>query len=268
MQKGKLVKLILLIVALVLDAAICTIFMIGGTKVGNDDYVVYGFLVLFVSLPLFIWGIISTAKTNHTIQVPKKQPSQLEKLVKEKIKTLPNLNFGVWGSFNVNKIDVEGVIKYAEKQNVDINKQLEFVMQTVNKWCELINQNIQYFINYFVSSGVTWFDDYPFWKNYNTNPKQYTDEKCFEILKNISLCDEKDFEPYLEINTTKNIVDYLKNKIPFFNIEKYINEIKVEFVTFNKDSFSIQVSDINSSCLCGAYEEFDEELKGLDFHNF
>lgn len=263
------IKLAVWICITMVVSAFCVIMMIGGVKVDNDDYIVAGFFVMFLSLPLFIGAIVSTIKNKNIDKIKKEkvQISELEKIIRNKIKELPDLDFAEWGKFDKNKIEFDGIIDYVKTITDNFERQVELAFKLYNKRYMLVQNHVRYLINYFVSSGVGFFEDVPFWKNYNTNPKIYTDEKCFEILKKDKLYG-KDFNLYYEKDTTKNIVEYLNKKIPFFDAEKYVKEIKIEYITFNEKSFSIQISDKYSDCLCGAYEEFDDNLEGLDWHNF
>ena len=263
------IKLVIWICITILVSAFCVIMMIGGAKVNNDDYIVAGFFVMFLSIPLFIAAIVSTIKNKEMDKIKKEkiQISKLEKTVRIMIKELPDLDFAEWGKFDKNKIQIDPLIDYVKTITDNFERQVELVFKLFNKRYMLIQKHVRYLINYFVYSGIGYFEDVHFWKNYNTNPKIYTDEKCFEILNKEKLYG-KDFNLYLKKDTTKSIVEYLNNKIPFFDAEKYVKEIKIEYIYFNEETFSIQISDKYLDCLCGAYEEFNDDLEGLDFHNF
>lgn len=58
-MKNNKITLILWIIFSIVFIVFFTILVIGGTKVSNDDLVVFGALALIIFVPLSIWGIIS-----------------------------------------------------------------------------------------------------------------------------------------------------------------------------------------------------------------
>lgn len=70
MEKKSRNKLIALIIFAILTTAFCVIFIIGGTKVNNDNYVVFGVIGLMIFLTYSIWEIISTIR--------KQKPNDIE----------------------------------------------------------------------------------------------------------------------------------------------------------------------------------------------
>jgi hypothetical protein len=61
----------------------------------------------------------------------------------------------------------------------------------------------------------------------------------------------------------------LRQNMPMFNWDYFPGGIVPEHLTFQDGSTSFQCSDSSGGViLCHAYCEFDEDLKGIDWHNF
>ena len=117
--------------------------------------------------------------------------------------------------------------------------------------------------------------DSEFWLYYRKCKDKYSDEQCQEIFDNVTeneidLYDlvDKHSEKGLMSEFEVDIEKFIKDKFEFFDYEAFWQGIEFECVYFKKDTVSIQFSDNTCNLFCGAYEEFDEQLHPLDYHNF
>ena len=111
--------------------------------------------------------------------------------------------------------------------------------------------------------------DNQFWDNYLTN-EDYSDDECAEIFSEIATKEfEQSLTKYLDIDTELDIGDVIKENFKFFDYDKFLSSIKIEYLYLTIDNeMSIQLSDKHQSAFVGAYEIFDEDLNGKDWHNF
>lgn len=190
----------------------------------------------------------------------------LEKTIKDKIS---DVDFGSLGKISKENIDIDFLLDKVDF-NSDYSTQIDSIIAKCNDWKVIIEKNNQYIINYFMDMVLieTDYSNNPFWENYLTDETKYNNEKCLEIFrKTYTKQFEKEIDKYCTKQDTKDIGQLFKKHFKFFDYDKFIQNIKV-ILFLDDDKFCIDMTDKYESCLCGAYEEFDENLKGYEWHNF
>ena len=237
------------------------------------------FNILQFILFIIFFGIVIT--TTHII-IPylekkkeilrKEEEVNKNKILENKIKEqIQDFDFGVLGKIKKEIIDIDNIITEAKKQNNNISEQVKFAINKINEWKDIIEKHHQYIINYFMSMVLieTADTDNPFWDYYITDKNIYNNEKCLQIFREKYTEEfEKELNKYEVKENPKNIDEIFKNHFSFFDYDEYIKDVHIRYLTLNINTFSIQINDLYSTCLCEAYEEFDKDLNGLDWHNF
>lgn len=109
------------------------------------------------------------------------------------------------------------------------------------------------------------------WRRYRKN--KYSDEQCLQIFD--SAMNDVDLEAegakYDEYGlAAENVTDielFIKEKMPFFDIDTLMKSLRLESLSIDSDGFSLQLSDKTSEIFCGAYERFEDWIP-QDWHNF
>ena len=109
-----------------------------------------------------------------------------------------------------------------------------------------------------------WWDDWCFSEKEKSLGKlqieQLRNERAKQLLSEIDL--------YLDKQFIRDIKDLYKKYLPYFDYESFMKSVKIEYMVFDENYFSIQLSDKKMEFFCSAYESFDKELIGTDWHNF
>ena len=188
-----------------------------------------------------------------------------------------------FGNFDFGKL---GIVGKNEELSIDfdiadLNEKLKTNLtdeEAVQKTCEMLQcwqekvlKYNNYFVNYFLyqllmeSSNNT----NPFWLGYEVDKKD-DEEKYTDIFSEIVTDDFlKTLKPYLQVDTNLDMGEVFKQNFKFFDYDKFMHSIEIEYVCLTIDNeLTIQLSDQNNSAFCSAYERFDENLNGKDWHNF
>jgi len=185
-------------------------------------------------------------------------------------KNISKISFGKLGKFSIEKINIDDIFNELKYKNIEKEKQYTIASKILNDWKNLIETHNQYIINYFMSI--------PFITNgFDEN----WDELCFlEKQKNLGEKElenlrkeyeenlQNEIEMYLNKQSTKDIRELYEKYFPLFDYDKFLNSIELEYLNFGINNFSIQLSDKENILFCAAYESFDKNLQGLDWHNF
>lgn len=207
-----------------------------------------------------------------------KQKKQLIEDEKAKINEFANkireniddIDFGVLGKISKNKIDIDDIIEKTTELDVDMSQKVNFAVNIIKEWKYIIEKYSQYIINYFMGFVLieTNDSDNPFWEHYLTDENEYDNEKCLEIFRKVYTKEfEKETDKYYTKENTLDIKNLFKKHFPFFDYDKFMQNVRVTIALY-KDWFIVDMNDKYQSCLCGAYEQFDKDLNGHDWHNF
>lgn len=163
------------------------------------------------------------------------------------------ITIGDFGKFAKNKIETNNIAK-----------------EKVLFWEYLIQSNGQYIVNYFMSMPLRyhaieeWWDDWCFSEKEKSLGKvhiaQLRNEREKQLLSEIDI--------YLNKQNPTDIKDLYKKYLPYFNYDGFIKSVKIEYMSFDDNYFSIQLSDKKMEFFCSAYESFNKDLNGTDWHNF
>lgn len=226
-------------------------------------------------MPVFIicWAIIIGFVVVWYVVAKLKQRKEVKSIVSTQ-KDLPNVNvtsisLGYLGNFDTKNIEVDYLLEdCAKSENKAENEKLanEKFVEIKN----LIENHSQYIINYFMSmpfagNGIdeNW-DDAIFTKE----QKSLGEEKLQLLRGDVEKKINDEIKPYLKKDTTLDIAELYKKYLPYFDYDAFIKTIELEYLHIESNGFSIQLSDKNMDLFCAAYESFDMELKGWDWHNF
>lgn len=180
------------------------------------------------------------------------------------------ITFGQFGKFPKNKIDTSGIFEELDFQKVDKAEQVKKAAEIINFWENLIETNSQYLVNYFMSRPILTFDIEQWWDDWCfTNEEKKLDEDKLEQLRRqrgAQLLSEIDL--YLDKENLRDIRDLYEKYLPYFDYERFINSINIEYIYFDVEYFNIQLSDRKMDFFSSAYERFDKNLQGCDWHNF
>lgn len=185
------------------------------------------------------------------------------------------IDFGILGTISSDKFNVYfslDDLNYELNCSFDEQQAVDYVISKLQWWQKTINEHKYFFANYFLHCMIlfTAGTDSHFWEGYIIDENQYDDAKCSQIFDSIMT---PEFEESLEIYTNKDtklyLGDLIKEEFAFFDFDKFMKGIKLEYITFAlRNELAIQLSDEKYSAFCGAYENFSENLEGLDYHNF
>lgn len=198
-----------------------------------------------------------------------------EMLSKEIRERINSFNFGKLGVANKDKINVNFTLdELNEELNCSFNKQqaVDYFVSKLKVWQNRITEHSNYIVNYFLYNMIIFTEatDKGFWEGYIKDENKYNDEYCLSIFKETITPEFKNIlKTYLEKDTTLYLGDLIKEKFIFFDFDKFMNAINFEYITISMNNeLSIQFSDEKLSAFCGVCESFDENLNGLDYHNF
>ena len=177
-----------------------------------------------------------------------------EKVEEQKVQSVIEfVTIGDFGKFAKNKIETNNIAK-----------------EKVLFWENLIQSNSQYIVNYFMSMPLRhhaieeWWDNWCFSEKEKSLGKlqiaQLRDEREKQLLSEIDL--------YLDKQNPIDIKELYKKYLPYFDYDGFMKSVKIEYMSFDDNYFSIQLSDRKMEFFCSAYESFDKDLKGTDWHNF
>ena len=168
-----------------------------------------------------------------------------------------------------------------ERLDLSNEKAIEKVKKFIFSIKEKINSNKSYLKNYFLTMALETYteNENPFWGKYMLNGYKFKDYENISMTDFLSQKDidkiEKALTQFDEYGITKKISfdaeKFFKDKFKWFDIDSYIKSIKIERVSFNMintETMTVQLSDAYDAVLCGAYDEFDEKLSPIDWHNF
>lgn len=180
------------------------------------------------------------------------------------------ITLGQFGKFAKNKIEKNDIMKRLEYQKVEKELRVQKEVEIVKFWEKLIEENSQYIVNYFMSVPLRehaieeWWIDWCF----SEAEKNLGEEKLEQLRseKEKQLLSELDM--YVDKQNVRDIRDLYKKYLPYFDYDKFMDSIKIEYINFDVDYCSIQLSDKNMEFFCAAYESFDRDLNGTDWHNF
>ena len=187
----------------------------------------------------------------------------------KKIKDLIDFefDFGDFGVVAKENIDFDDIPRLEE----DNEKSVEYSLSKAKEWAEKVKQNKNYFVNYFLYMMLLDVNDRDsqFWENYRANVKEFSNEDCQRIFDETFTEDfNKSLDKHLKVGATKCIGDIIKDKFKFFNYEQFVKGITLRITITKKNHLCLSLSDKFNDVFCEAFEEFDENLDGLAYHNF
>ena len=179
------------------------------------------------------------------------------------------INLGILGKFKSNQIDTALIIEDLNHKKIEPNLQSQQAKSIVKNWKELIENNSQYIINYFLSHDIINFGLDENFDNWIFGEDTDLDETEKDKLREQYQTEiNEQINTYLNKENPKDIKELYQKYFKHLDYDKFISTIKLEYLHMDSDSFSIQLSDKNFILFCSAYESFDNELDGLDWHNF
>ena len=103
----------------------------------------------------------------------------------EKIKDLMDFNFD-FGDFGVvakENIDFDNIPRLEN----DNKKSIDYSLEKAKGWSQKVEQNKNYFVNYFLYMMLLDVNDRDsqFWENYRANVKEFSNEECQRIFDEI-----------------------------------------------------------------------------------
>ena len=180
------------------------------------------------------------------------------------------ITIGQFGRFPKNKIETKNIVsdlKFKNINNIEFSKGTEDV---VNYWINLIKKNSQYIVNYFMSMPLRhhafeeWWDDWCFSEEEksldNDKLEKIREERKYQLMSEIDL--------YLDKQNTKDIRELYQKYLPYFDYDQFVSSIELEYINLTNEYLDIQLSDKKMEFFCAAYESFDKDLNGTDWHNF
>ncbi len=116
-----------------------------------------------------------------------------------------------------------------------------------------------------------------FWDNEDTLTEKYKEAELSEdkvYTDEVSEAISELFDAYYDTPNDgsvnkPDVEKILRKKLPMFDFDELIATIEPEYCALDVSSVSFQSSDgWDQSIMCAAYDEFDENLVGRDWHNF
>lgn len=263
----------------------CILFGLYGIVclIDYEDLVITYALVFIVVMTISICGVatlyrkqkekqaqLKLAERTRRYREQEQKEQALEVLVKPKLKAVKLGNLGVF-STEKDSLGFGYLLARALERHDEVDAQISFVLETVEVWRKQIESHSQYIINYFMFNAIenTHDTDTGFWLDWNIDEKKYPNEKCLEIFhQKYDNIIKNEISEYLAKDTTKDIKELFQKHFPFFAYDEFTAGIMLENLSYDLDTFSIQISDKTSSVFCGAYEQFNSDLEGIDWHNF
>ena len=179
------------------------------------------------------------------------------------------ISLGILGKFKPSQIDTALIIEDLNYKKIEPSLQSQQAKSIAKNWKELIENNSQYIINYFLSHDIISygldenFDNWIFGEN-----NDFSEAEKDKLREQYQTEINKQINVYLNKENPKDIKELYQKYFTHLNYDNFISTIKLEYLHMDSDSFSIQLSDKNFILFCSAYESFDNELNGLDWHNF
>lgn len=209
------------------------------------------------------WYVVAKLKQKSELKSTKIENSDLQQV---KITTI---SLGYLGEFDTAKINTKYLQQNCEKsKNKAENEQLFNVKFAELK--TLIESHSQYIINHFMSMLLYLGEFDQMWDKWLFDEKQkgLSEEELDKLRKEVGKKVLAEIPSYLEKETKKDIAELYKKYLPYFDYNKFVKTIELEYLNLEIDGFSVQLSDKNMELFCGAYESFDLNLNGYDWHNF
>lgn len=185
-----------------------------------------------------------------------------------KIKEMIDVTFD-FGEFGVVKKEN---INFTELPRLSYDKEdtksIEFSLNAIKQWAELVKNNKNYFFNYLmhiVLQGV--YDiDIKFWENYRLKADKITNEECYAAFDKFN--NEEfwnDLEKYLKVGTDLSIKEVF-DKFDFFDYDAFINGLTFEIAFTENNCLCLIIKDKFNSVM-DVFAMFDKKLKMLEYHN-
>ena len=217
-------------------------------------------IAIVISFPL-VWYIVAKFKQRGNLETTElnKEQIRLEKEIKSHIS---DVDLGCFGKFSKEKIDISWLLC------VEDNK--DKVVEKFTNWKNIIENNSQYIINYFMTRPLMYFDFDETWDDWwlTDDQKMMEEEDLILLRENKQKKIQKELDKYLQKETILDIKEIYKKYLPKFDYNTFINSIKLEYLTIGEDDISLQLSDKEWIFFCAAYINFDKDLKDFDWHNF
>lgn len=166
----------------------------------------------------------------------------------------------------------------------DVPREPEAYAETLEKYInereQFVKKNQKQIDDYFLYRLIENFVDcgYPFWETEQAILPKYKDKFTEEDYENIydehsdeiyelqNEFDDKPNDGSIEKTDVKSMIERI---FPMFNLEGLIKSIKTDGMNFEGAYMEVQFSDgWGDEFYCSAYEEFDENLRPQDWHNF
>lgn len=189
-------------------------------------------------------------------------------IVKRNLAGVSDISFGAFGVFPKEKIDVDYIFSELEYQNVEKEEQERIALRIFNEWKSIIESNSQYIVNYFMSRPFDTFGMNECWDKWWIVEKNKDEEEIERLRSEIERQILDELNLYLDKQNILDIKNLYKKYLPYFDYDKFLNGIKIEYLHLLVDSFSVQLSDVEMDFFCAAYESFDKDLNGRDWHNY
>lgn len=225
------------------------------------------------------WGVFKKKKlkeNNENLDIERKVTGIDEEMLSQKIReNINSFNFGKLGVANKEKISVHFTLdEFNEELNSSFNEQqiIDYIVKNLKEWQERISKHSNYFVNYFLYYMVIFTEatDSGFWRGYLKDENECNEITALNVFKETMTPEFKtNLKIYLEKDTALYLGDLIKERFTFFDFDRFMNGINFEYISLSlNNEFSVQFSDEKESAFCGVYEIFDENLNGLDYHNF
>ncbi len=212
---------------------------------------------------VLVWYVVAKLKQKKQVEHAEIENKDLPQL------KITSISLGYFGEFNASKIG----IKYLQEDCVKSENKAENEQLLSTKFAELktlIESHSQFIINYFMSMPLDLGEFDEMWDEWLFDEKQkgLSEEELNKLRKDLGKKVLAEMPTYLEKETEKDIAELYKKYLPYFDYNKFVKTIELEYLNLEIDGFSVQLSDKNMELFCAAYESFDLNLNGYDWHNF
>lgn len=227
---------------------------------------------LLVCLIAIVLSII-TFKIFHKIKDKKqiikyRKKRELEVQYENHVKELINVefDFGEFGIVKKDKIDFD----FMPRLSNDINdeKSIKHSINAYKKWAERVSKNKNYLVNHFMYDIINNVIelDIKFWENYRKNDKM-TNEDCEKAFGKLDLNKiELEVKPYLEKETDLKINDIFDKYFKYFNYKEFVEGLDVGVSLSEENHLCVIIKD-KLKCVIDVFEEFNTNLKSIEYHN-
>ena len=147
-------------------------------------------------------------------------------------------------------------------------EQANVALKIFNDWKSIIESHSQYIINYFLSMAIINFGLLESWDEWWCLDKDLGEEELSKLREEKEKQFLSEVDLYLDKEGSNDIRNLYKKYLPYFDYDKFLSTIELEYLTIDVDRVSIQLSDNKMEFFCAAYINFDKDLNGYDWHNF